>query len=400
MLAGGSGTRLRPITYTSAKQLVPLANKPILFYGLEAIAAAGIREVGLVVGDSEQSFRDAVGSGEQFGLEVTYLRQDAPRGLAHAVLIARDFLGDEPFLMYLGDNLVVGGVTDFVDQFQQSSPDALVLLAHVDRPEQFGVAELDPQGRLVSLVEKPKEPKSDLALVGAYLFGPAIHEAVAKIEPSGRNELEITDAIQWLVAHEKVVDSQVLERPFIDTGKLQDLLEANTIVLGAIEGRTDGEVDAESELVGQVIIETGARVVNSRILGPAVIGSGRARRSGRPSAPRCRSDPAAWWSTRRSSTRCCSKVPGSRGSRGSSTASWVATPGSAAPTAPTASCSPTTARSASADRRLRGRRGRRRARRTASGRAGSPGSSRWPCAAWRCCRRSAGRRRCARARGR
>ena len=274
VLAGGSGTRLRPITHTSAKQLVPLANRPILFYGLDAIAAAGIREVGLVVGEFEPDFRAAVGNGDEFGLEVTYLRQDAPRGLAHGVLIARDFLGDEPFLMYLGDNVVVGGVTDFVRQFEKASPDALVLLAHVDRPEQFGVAELDAQGRLVGLVEKPKVPRSDLALVGAYLFGPAIHEAVAGIKPSGRGELEITDAIQWLVAHGKVVDTQVLERPFIDTGKLQDLLEANTIVLGAIEGRVDGDVDGESELVGQVIVETGARVVRSRILGPAVIGMG------------------------------------------------------------------------------------------------------------------------------
>lgn len=274
VLAGGSGTRLRPITHTTAKQLVPLANRPILFYGLDAIAAAGIREVGLVVGEFEPDFRAAVGDGAEFGLEVTYLRQDAPRGLAHGVLIARDFLGDEPFLMYLGDNVVVGGVTDFVRQFEKASPDALVLLAHVDRPEQFGVAELDPQGRLVGLVEKPKVPRSDLALVGAYLFGPAIHEAVATIEPSGRNELEITDAIHWLVANGKVVDTRVLERPFIDTGKLQDLLEANTIVLGAIVGRVDGDVDGESELVGQVIVEAGARVVRSRILGPAVVGTG------------------------------------------------------------------------------------------------------------------------------
>ena len=184
MLAGGSGTRLRPITYTRAKQLVPLANKPILFFGLEAIAAAGIREVGIVVGDTEDAFRAAVGDGSQFGLEVTYLRQDAPRGLAHAVLIARDFLADEPFLMYLGDNLVVGGVTGFVQEFDRSQPDALVLLAHVDRPEQFGVAELDADGRLVRLVEKPKVPPSDLALVGCYLFGPAVHDAVRAIEPS------------------------------------------------------------------------------------------------------------------------------------------------------------------------------------------------------------------------
>ena len=273
MLAGGSGTRLRPITYTRAKQLVPLANKPILFFGLEAIAAAGIREVGIVVGDTEEAFRAAVGDGSQFGLEVTYLRQDAPRGLAHAVLIAREFLADEPFLMYLGDNLVVGGVTGFVQEFQRSEPDALVLLAHVDRPEQFGVAELDADGRLVRLVEKPKVPPSDLALVGCYLFGPAVHDAVRAIEPSDRGELEITDAIQWLVANGSLVESQILATPFIDTGKLQDLLEANTIVLGALEGRVDGSVDDASELVGHVIIEAGARVVASKIVGPVAIGS-------------------------------------------------------------------------------------------------------------------------------
>src|SRR5262245_45097010 len=183
VLSGGSGTRLRPITYTSAKQLVPLANKPILFYGLEAIAAAGITEVGIVVGDTHAAIEEAVGDGSRFGLSVTYLRQDAPRGLAHAVLIAREFLGDEPFVMYLGDNLVIGGIGDFVAAFRQRRPTALVLLTEVEEPQHFGVAELDAHGDLVRLVEKPKDPPSNLALVGVYLFDPAIHDAVRSIQP-------------------------------------------------------------------------------------------------------------------------------------------------------------------------------------------------------------------------
>jgi glucose-1-phosphate thymidylyltransferase len=274
VLSGGSGTRLRPITFTSAKQLVPLANKPILFYGLEAIAAAGITEVGIVVGETHAAIEEAVGDGSRFGLEITYLRQDAPRGLAHAVLIARDFLGDEPFVMYLGDNLVVGGIGDFVDAFRERRPTALVLLTEVEEPQHFGVAELDANGDLVRLVEKPKDPPSNLALVGVYLFDATIHEAVRSIRPSWRDELEITDAIQWLLEHGHGVAPHVLTTPWIDTGKLQDLLEANRIVLEGLTTQVLGTVDAASRLVGRVHVDEGAEIVRSTIRGPVVIGAG------------------------------------------------------------------------------------------------------------------------------
>lgn len=274
VLAGGSGTRLRPITHTSAKQLVPLANKPILFYCLETIAAAGIREVGIVVGSTRNEIEAAVGTGEQWGIEVTYLQQDAPRGLAHAVFIAHEFLGSEPFVMYLGDNLIVGGIAEFVREFERERPHAQVLLAKVEHPEHFGVAELDPEGRLVHLVEKPSVPPSDLALVGVYLFDESVHEAVRSIRPSPRGELEITDAIQWLVDHGRLVNAQVLETPWIDTGKLQDLLEANRIVLDEIETSVRGKVDAESRLAGKIVIDEGAEIVRSVLRGPAVIGAG------------------------------------------------------------------------------------------------------------------------------
>jgi glucose-1-phosphate thymidylyltransferase len=274
VLAGGSGTRLRPITYTSAKQLVPLANTPILFFGLRAIASAGITDVGIVVGDTHEEIRAAVGDGSRFGLRVTYLRQDAPRGLAHAVLISRDFLGDEPFVMYLGDNLVVGGIDAFVREFERDRPEALLLLAKVEHPEQFGVAELDADGELVRLVEKPADPPSDLALVGVYLFDPAVHEAVRAIEPSERGELEITDAIGWLVAHGRTVRTHLLTTTWIDTGKLTDLLEANRIVLDGVARDVRGSVDVASALVGNVVLEPGAEILHSVVRGPAVIAAG------------------------------------------------------------------------------------------------------------------------------
>lgn len=274
VLSGGAGTRLRPITHTSAKQLVPLANKPILFYGLEAIAAAGITEVGIVVGETQPAIEAAVGDGSALAIRATYLRQDAPRGLAHAVLIARDFLGDEPFVMYLGDNLIVGGINDFVDDFTREQPDSLVLLTKVEHPEQFGVAELGPDGTLLRLVEKPKDPPSDLALVGVYLFNESIHEAVRAVKPSWRDELEITDAIQWLVEHGKNVRYHVLDRPWIDTGKRQDLLEANRIVLEGIAADIRGSVDSGSRVSGNVIVEEGAEIIGSVVRGPATIGPG------------------------------------------------------------------------------------------------------------------------------
>src|SRR5690242_8265311 len=220
VLAGGSGSRLRPITHTSAKQLLPVANKPVLFYGLEAIRDAGITDVGLVVGDTAAAIEAAVGDGSAFGLRTTYIRQPAPLGLAHAVLIAQDFLGDDDFVMYLGDNFIVGGITGLVEEFRAERPDAQILLTQVPNPTSFGVAELDADGRVVGLEEKPKVPKSDLALVGVYLFTPAIHEAVRSIEPSWRGELEITHAIQWLIDQRKDVRSTTISGYWKDTGNV------------------------------------------------------------------------------------------------------------------------------------------------------------------------------------
>jgi len=274
VLAGGSGSRLRPITYSFAKQLVPVANKPVLFYGLEAIADAGIREVGVVVGDTEAEIRAAVGDGSRFGLEVTYLRQDAPRGLAHAVLIAREFLGDDDFVMYLGDNFIVGGITELVDRFRRERPDAQIMLAKVSDPRAFGVAELDADGRVVALEEKPEHPKSDLALVGVYLFSPVVHEVVARLTPSRRGELEITDTIQGLIDRGRRVESTMVSGYWKDTGNVADMLEVNRLVLEGVEPSVAGEVDASSELIGRVVVEEGARVTGSRVVGPAVIGPG------------------------------------------------------------------------------------------------------------------------------
>lgn len=279
ILAGGAGTRLRPITHTRAKQLVPVANKPILFYGLEAMAEAGIKQVGMIVGDTAAEVKAAVGDGSQWGLEVTYLPQSAPLGLAHCVLIAREFLAGEDFVMYLGDNLIRQGVKGFVDRFEverrQFEPAAAhILLAQVPDPQRFGVAELDAGGQVVRLVEKPADPQSNLALVGVYLFGPAIHEAVAAIAPSERGELEITDAIQWLVDHGHRVRSEELQGWWIDTGKLTPLLEANRLILETLERRIDGTVDGDSRVEGRVVIEAGAVVEHSHIRGPAIIGAG------------------------------------------------------------------------------------------------------------------------------
>jgi glucose-1-phosphate thymidylyltransferase len=281
--------RLRPITHTRAKQLVPVANKPILFYGLEAVADAGIKEVGLVVGDTAEEVRAAVGDGSCWGLSVTYLSQAAPLGLAHAVLIARDFLGDDDFVMYLGDNLLKQSLHDFVVRFEaeraqamapplgstpHEGPSAQILLKAVPDPHRFGVAELAVDGSVVRLLEKPAQPPSNLALVGVYLFSPRVHDAVAAIRPSGRGELEITDAIQWLIDRGLGVRAEVLEGWWIDTGKLTPLLEANRLLLETIDRRIDGDVDEVSEVDGRVVVETGARVVRTRIRGPAVIGAG------------------------------------------------------------------------------------------------------------------------------
>ncbi|WP_030890029.1 glucose-1-phosphate thymidylyltransferase [Streptomyces sp. NRRL F-5053] len=275
VLAGGSGTRLRPITHTRAKQLVPVANKPVLFYGLESIRNAGITEVGLVVGDTAPAIEEAVGDGSAFGLQVTYLRQEAPLGLAHAVRIARGYLGDEPFVMYLGDNFLVGGITELVRSFDPAVHDALVLLTPVPDPEMFGVAEVRA-GRVVRLVEKPAEPPSDLALVGVYLFSSAVHEAAAEIKPSWRGELEITDAIQWLIDRGRPVASTTVEGYWKDTGDVESILEVNGRLLErrGDETAVHGDVDAVSELTGGVRVAAGARIRRSRIAGPVDIAAG------------------------------------------------------------------------------------------------------------------------------
>ncbi|GGI04017.1 glucose-1-phosphate thymidylyltransferase [Egicoccus halophilus] len=274
VLAGGAGTRLRPLTHTSAKQLVPVANKPILFYGLEQIRDAGITDVGIIVGDTRAEIEAAVGDGTALGITPTYLPQQAPLGLAHALLTAADFLGDDDFVMFLGDNLVEGGIADAVETFRRERPDAQLLLKQVPDPERFGVAELTPSGDIARLVEKPAEPRSDLALVGIYLFTSKILDAARRIEPSARGELEITDAIQRLLDDGARVRSSLLEGWWLDTGKKDELLDANRIVLGSIGRSVAGEVDADSEVVGEVMVEAGASIVRSTVRGPAVIGAG------------------------------------------------------------------------------------------------------------------------------
>ena len=273
ILSGGRGTRLRPLTYTSAKQLVPVANKPVLFYGIESMADAGITDIGIVVGDTQAEIRAAVGDGSRWGVKITYIEQDEPRGLAHCVLISEDFIGSDPFVMYLGDNLLNRGIRPLVDEFLRERPAAQILLARVPDPQMFGVAELS-EGRVVRLVEKPREPKSDLALVGVYMFSPEVFHAVKRITPSFRNELEITDAIQNLIDRGLDVRPHIVDGWWKDTGKLEDMLEANRLILETIERRIDGSVDAESRVEGKVIVEAGATIEGSVVRGPAIIGAG------------------------------------------------------------------------------------------------------------------------------
>jgi glucose-1-phosphate thymidylyltransferase len=273
ILSGGKGTRLRPITYTRAKQLVPVANKPVLFYGLEALVAAGIEDIGIVVGDTQAEIREAVGDGMRWGARVTYIEQDAPRGLAHAVLISQPFIGRDPFVMYLGDNLLNRGIVRLVEEFGRERPAAQILLARVPDPQMFGVAEL-ADGRVVRLVEKPAEPTSDLALVGVYMFGPDVFESVRHIRPSARGELEITDAIQHLIDRGLEVRPQIVEGWWKDTGKLEDLLEANRLILDTLEPCVQGTVDAESKIDGKVVVAPGAVIERSVVRGPAIIGAG------------------------------------------------------------------------------------------------------------------------------
>jgi glucose-1-phosphate thymidylyltransferase len=273
VLSGGHGSRLRPITHTNAKQLIPVANTPILFHVLRSIADAGIEDVGIVVGSTADEVRAAVGDGSAFGIRVTYIPQEAPLGLAHAVLTARDFVAGEPFVMYLGDNVIVEGITSFVHGFEEHRPDAQIFLARVPEPERFGVVVLEGD-RVVRLVEKPREHISDLALVGVYLFDDSIIEACEQLRPSWRGELEITEAIQWLVDHGRIVRAEMLSGWWKDTGRPEDLLEANRMMLSALTARVDGEVDADSILEGNVVVERGAKVTRSRIVGPAILGEG------------------------------------------------------------------------------------------------------------------------------
>jgi glucose-1-phosphate thymidylyltransferase len=274
ILSGGAGTRLRPITHTSAKQLVPVANKPVLFYGIEALVDAGVTEIGIIIApETGDEIRAAAGDGSQFGAKITYIVQDKPAGLAHAVLTAEEFIGGSPFVMYLGDNLLRDGLRGLVSTFHEEEPEALILLTPVDDPQSYGVAELDGE-RIVRLIEKPKDPPSNLALVGVYLFSPSIFEAARKLEPSWRGEYEITEAIQGLIDDGLTVRSEVVRGWWKDTGQLADMLDANRLVLEELEGEVEGEVDEASRVEGRVAVAPGATIVRSVVRGPAVIGAG------------------------------------------------------------------------------------------------------------------------------
>lgn len=272
ILSGGKGTRLYPLTYTSAKQLIPVANKPVLFRVIEAIRDAGISDIGIVVGDTAEEIKRAVGPGTQWNVNITYIPQAAPLGLAHAVKISQEFLGDDHFVMFLGDNVIQGGISPLIAQFASSSYNSQIVLTHVDQPQQYGVAQLDESGQIIKLVEKPKEPPSNLALVGIYMFDAHIFEAVNAIKPSWRGELEITDAIQWLVENGFAVHPYIHRGWWIDTGKPIDMLEANNRVLAELEHRIEGYIDRDSKVDHLVTIERGAEIINSVIRGPAIIG--------------------------------------------------------------------------------------------------------------------------------
>jgi glucose-1-phosphate thymidylyltransferase len=274
ILSGGKGTRLRPLTYTSAKQLVPVANKPVLFFAIESIVAAGIGDIGIVVGETGAEIRAAVGDGARFGARVTYIEQDAPLGLAHAVLISEAFLAGSSFVMYLGDNLIAGGITPLVEEFRALGCNSEILLAEVPNPEQFGVAELTPEGKVRRLVEKPARPLSNLALVGVYMFDSSIFASVRRIKPSQRGELEITDAIQDLIDRGLDVHPHLVRGWWKDTGKLEDMLEANRIVLEGLDARRGTAGGSGSRIEGRVQLGTGVELIDSLVRGPVVIGDG------------------------------------------------------------------------------------------------------------------------------
>jgi glucose-1-phosphate thymidylyltransferase len=271
ILAGGFGTRLRPLTYTGAKQLIPVANKPIIYYGIEALASAGVKDLAIIVGDTAAEVKAVVGDGKKFGIKIEYIFQEAPLGLAHAIKISKDFLRDDPFIMYLGDNILKEGIKDLVAKFDSAKPDALILLTEVPNPQEFGVAVIDEQGRVKKLIEKPKEPPTKLALVGVYLFNQKIFNAIGNIKPSWRNELEITDAIQWLLDNDHKVESHMVTGWWKDTGKPEDIIEANLLVLENIEPLNQGKV-IDSTVNGRVRIESGSVIEKSVVRGPAIIG--------------------------------------------------------------------------------------------------------------------------------
>ncbi len=272
ILSGGKGTRLYPLTFTSAKQLIPVANKPVLFRVIESIRDAGITEIGIVVGDTAPDIKAAVGRGGRWGVKITYIHQEQPLGLAHAVKVSRDFLGEDRFVMFLGDNVIQGGISPLIEQFAASDWNSQIVLTRVSHPEQYGVAELDDEGRIVRLIEKPKHPPSDLALVGIYMFDHNIHTAVNNITPSWRGELEITDAIQWLVENGYQVYPYIHRGWWIDTGRPGDMLEANGLVLEELEPSVAGYIDRDSEVDGRVTVEKGAEIINSVVRGPTIIG--------------------------------------------------------------------------------------------------------------------------------
>jgi glucose-1-phosphate thymidylyltransferase len=274
ILSGGKGTRLRPLTYTGAKQLVPVANKPILWYGIEDLVQAGVTDIGIIISpETGAEVQAKTGNGDRFGANISYILQDQPAGLAHAVKVAEPFLGDSPFIMYLGDNLVQSDLTMFLDEFKTKQLDALTLLCVVPNPTAFGVAEVDKNGRVLKLVEKPKVPPSNLALVGIYLFNTSVHQAIANIQPSARGELEITDAIQYLIDHDNKVEARQIQGWWLDTGKKDDLLEANRVILDTcLVTDNRGDMDEQSQVIGRVRIGERSKIVNSTIRGPVVIG--------------------------------------------------------------------------------------------------------------------------------
>ena len=271
VLSGGKGSRLRPFTYTNAKQLVPIANKPVIFYTIEQLVDAGITDIGIVVGDTGEQVAAAIGDGSQFGATTTFIRQDAPLGIAHAVATARDFLGDSPFVLYLGDNFVMGGIQSYVERFRANGSCSQILLHPVPNPEAFGIAEMSGE-RVTRIVEKPRKPASNLAVVGIYMFDRGVHDVIEGLSPSWRGELEITDAIQGLLDRGLTVDAEVMDRYWIDTGKMDDMLNANRMVLGAMEPRCDGSIDEKSRIHAPVVIESGATVEDSVLRGPLIIG--------------------------------------------------------------------------------------------------------------------------------